>query len=148
MKYKDGNVWKEINIKALDSLPVGTQISYTGSEVPAGWQQANDYSTTEMKTGMKWKDGRPIYRKVIETTSPSSANSWTQIATISNLRDIIKLEGWVYASNERILPIQFSEPNAEIATTVLYNGIEMKVMLSNWCNASCMMIAEYTKTTD
>ena len=37
MKYKDGNVWKEINIKALDSMPIGSIILFAGSTIPTGW---------------------------------------------------------------------------------------------------------------
>lgn len=105
-----------------------------------------EYSTTEVNTHKKWTDGSDIYRKVIETTSPSSTNSWAVIGSISNLDTIINLYGWVKASNKRILPIQFSEPGAEIATTILNGNIEMKVILSNWLNADCYMVAEYTKT--
>ena len=146
-------------IKAKDTTPVmasitdnyststqdGYSCNYVNTELNKKQKMVN-YSTTETDTGIKWTDNRPIYRKVINTTSPSSTGSWVQIATISNLRDIIKLEGWVTARDGRKLPIQFSEPGVEISTTVLNNNIEMKVIESAWTNSSCMMIAEYTTT--
>lgn len=42
MKYKDsqGN-FKEIYVKALDSMPVGSEIDFNGTsaDIPAGWEQ-------------------------------------------------------------------------------------------------------------
>ena len=50
----------------LENLPVGTEVDFTGdvSDIPAGWEQVDDYSTTEVNTGKTWIDGSPIYRKV------------------------------------------------------------------------------------
>jgi hypothetical protein len=136
----DDNVGDLTNLDTTDKSSIVNAIN----EVLDG----DVYSTNEIKTNKVWIDGKPIYRKVIETTSPSSTNSWTVIGSISNLDTIINLYGWVKASNKRILPIQYSEPGAEIATTVLNGNIEMKVILSNWQSATCYMVAEYTKTTD
>lgn len=43
MKYKDslGN-WVDINIRALDSLPVGTELDYDGTDIPVGWEEVED----------------------------------------------------------------------------------------------------------
>ena len=43
MKYRENaqDTWHEINIKALDSMPVGTIVDYDGeaSDIPTGWEQ-------------------------------------------------------------------------------------------------------------
>lgn len=38
MKYKTNGEWKEITIKAVDSLPYGSVVEYAGSDIPAGWE--------------------------------------------------------------------------------------------------------------
>lgn len=34
-----------------DSLPIGTQVVYNGTSIPEGWEEVEDYSTTEIDTG-------------------------------------------------------------------------------------------------
>lgn len=42
MKYNDNGTYKDIYVKAIDTLPVGTEVDYTGSTVPAGWEEVDD----------------------------------------------------------------------------------------------------------
>lgn len=46
LKYKDNNAFTELQIKALDSMPVGTIVEFNGqaSDIPVGWEQVNDPS--------------------------------------------------------------------------------------------------------
>lgn len=46
LKYKDNNSFTELQIKALDSLPVGSEIDFNGQvgDIPAGWEQVSDKS--------------------------------------------------------------------------------------------------------
>ena len=67
MKYNDNGEYKDIYVKAFDTLPVGTEVDYDGSTVPSGWTQVadpNTYSTDEVKIGT-WINGKPLYRKTI-----------------------------------------------------------------------------------
>lgn len=43
MKYKDidGN-WKELSIKASDTLPIGTIVEYDGDTIPSGYEEVED----------------------------------------------------------------------------------------------------------
>ena len=36
MKYNDNGTFKEIHIKALDTLPIGAEIDYDGEIIPNG----------------------------------------------------------------------------------------------------------------
>lgn len=68
MKYKYNNQWKDLTVKAGDTLPIGTIVDYDGTVIPSGYEEVEeteDYSTSETKTGRKWIDEKPIYRKVI-----------------------------------------------------------------------------------
>lgn len=42
MKYRDKNgEWKELYIKAVDTLPIGTEVDFEGEQVPAGWEEVS-----------------------------------------------------------------------------------------------------------
>ena len=105
------------------------------------------YSTNETKTGGMWVNNKPIYRKVIQTSTPSNANTWVSVGSVSNLRDLVNMYGWVIASDDRRLSINHPEPSYEITTTILNNQVEMKVS-NYWTNRSVNITVEYTKTTD
>lgn len=41
MKYNDNGLWKDINIKVADTLPVGTIIPFAGSTLPANYMECD-----------------------------------------------------------------------------------------------------------
>lgn len=75
--YDEGQEqYEEIAIQAIDNMPLGAVIDYSGNDVPVGWEKINDYSTTETNTGKTWTDGSTIYRLVIEITDTNNTNQW------------------------------------------------------------------------
>ena len=93
-----GNL-ESIYVKALDSLPVGSQIEFSGTDIPTGWEQVNDYSTTETDTGELWTDGRHVYTKLIEFGSLPN-NSYKEVNhNIANVDHIWIAEGWAENSS-------------------------------------------------
>lgn len=59
MKYRDSQTgqFKDIKVKAFDSLPIGAQVDYNGEEVPDGWKEVdsvtfvnslNDYKSSNI----------------------------------------------------------------------------------------------------
>ena len=42
MKYNDNGTIKDIVIKAGDTLPVGTVVSYDGETIPSGWEEVTE----------------------------------------------------------------------------------------------------------
>jgi hypothetical protein len=163
MKYRENESepWKELYIKALDSMPVGTQVEYTGKDIPNGWEEVNDYSTTEMDTGKKWIDGKPIYRKVLLASKSdfSSSNHLYAIPTgVSNLENYTHIEARLKRTGDvwNEIPNGFGQATANgWATTIndiLKNSISIQIgdNVYNYLetNDSVMVIIEYTKTTD
>lgn len=150
MKYKYNNQWVDINIKALDSMPVGTQVEFTGDDIPTGWEEVNDYSTTEINTGKKWIDGKPIYRvcKNIGYLPNNGRIVPTFEGLIPSDAVITHLDGIThrYANN-----VHDYRPIAEMVITFLYRPsfyalyVDTNQDLSAW---ECIAIIEYTKTTD
>lgn len=98
-----------------DTLPIGSEMNYTGESVPAGWEEVLDYSTDEIDTGMKWIDGRHIYRKVYHNDSYSQNRSTTA-------------------------DITFSLPNLDIITNVYggskVSGVNSPLPAALWANAN------------
>lgn len=147
-KYKDGNTWTEVTIKALDSMPVGTQVNYTGSDIPVGWQQVNDFSTSEVNTGQKWIDGKPIYRKVINLGLFPN-NSYIEVNTnLTNVK-IIRYDSYAYTSGlgALIKTDQYQNADNNIRTLVYSNKIRITAT-GNFSTWEGYIILEYTKTTD
>lgn len=81
-----------------ETLPVGSTIEYTGTvqDIPDGWEEVNDYSTTEIDTGKKWIDGSIIYRKVISVNNQRVASDETIPHGISNMGTLISIKGTFY----------------------------------------------------
>ena len=147
MKYKYNGEWVDLSIKALDSMPVGTQVEYTGTDIPNGWEQVNDYSTTEIDTGKKWIDGKPIYRKVINDTTSSSSDQ-TMLSTITNLDYCISIKGILVDSGYSIVIPSYVNSN-NYTNCAMTDGKKPYLSVSNGYRSKAFtLIIEYTKTTD
>lgn len=83
-----------VYVKALDSMPVGTEVDFDGSasDIPTGWEETPYYSTTqEVKTGKKWIDGSDIYVKCFS----GNVGSGTAVNfTINNVAKLIDYGGF------------------------------------------------------
>lgn len=106
-----------------------------------------DCTTTEKKTGATWIDGKPIYRKVITTTSPSSTSAVTYNLGITNPDTVINV---IVMIDSRI-----TSPFYATSTNLSYWYLESNrtqmgftVKDSSWFSKPVHIIIEYTKTTD
>lgn len=89
-----------------------------------------------------WTDNKPIYRKVV-SGQVSTANTWTTIATISNINILIDVKGTVggYLS----VPVYIS---SSFNVAVQKNNNEIQVRTAGYTNNDVVLAIEYTKTTD
>lgn len=134
-----------------DSLPVGTIVEYDGNDVPSGFELVEDkgevYSTEEVRIGT-WL-GKPLYRKVINSTLADKINTLKTLATINGFDTIVDFKGYFtdgsyhytipFAYNGEDIMIIFDKKNSAIKEQHNYNGANSLTMYA---------IAEYTKTTD
>ena len=108
------------------------------------------YSTEETKIGT-WIDGKPLYRKVLSLTTPSTTNS-TKIANFDKTFIIKNYYGNVFISaSNQLLPINFYFTDVyKIATYVVNNSgeIYMKIGSEAYRYQQATLTIEYTKTTD
>lgn len=144
MKARNPNTeqLEKVYVKALDSLPVGSQIEFSGTDIPTGWEQVNDYSTTEMKTGKKWIDGKDIYRRVFTGNAGSTDTSF---GTISNFDKITMLDGMCYVSaSSQWFPIS---TQGGFTCQVRSGTVYVRTSLAGWEGQPVNLVVEYTKSS-
>ena len=112
-------------------------------------EEINTYSTTEKVVGM-WADGKPLYRIVLNATTPTTGDSSiTIVSTLpSNIDNVTKLDGMILDQSARFPLNAYFSSTYYIAT--FYDpsvGINCKVG-SNLTSRTCVVVIEYTKTTD
>lgn len=110
----------------------------------------NEYSTTEQTIGT-WIDGKPIYRKVYQFTTPSTENSWESMGqTGANIETVVDFRGTVLDTGiRRYNSINFGEGSYYIHTAVdAGNNRPISMIQKGWSSLPCVIIIEYTKTTD
>lgn len=107
------------------------------------------YSTTETFTGNYWVDGKKIYRRCVETTSPSSVDTVQTVYTFSGLSidKVIKLDGSV--QTEGTSPLNEALASDLVATWIRARTsnttIGMYVHNSAYTSKTVILILEYTK---
>ena len=149
MKYKYNNQWKDLTVKAGDTLPIGTIVDYDGTAIPTGYEEVEeteDYSTSETNTGKKWIDGKPIYRKVISIPS-FSANTITVDTGLTTIEEIVNFGGSYsrtgYTRRYSIDNTYMAEWDINLTT-----GVIDLATANQYVTFNGYIILEYTKTTD
>ena len=105
---------------------------------------SNSYSTNEIKTGGKWIDGKPIYRKVVDIGTLPSKGIKMVLHNIQNLNKVLEAKlvagdganNLVCNSGSLEIQVRISRENVTVMTN------------NNYFGYSGYAILEYTKTTD
>lgn len=108
-----------------------------------------DYSTTEIKTGAKWIDGRAIYKKTINTGTLPNATMTHIPHGISGISAVIKFEGWATDGSTSWVPLPLVSSDASYDVEVAATTTE--VTLSSTQNrsgySSSYVTIYYTKSS-
>lgn len=109
----------------------------------------SDYSTTEKKTGATWIDGKPIYRRVISGTTPSTSD-YTQILSLSGIAFVISSEGYVFDGSSTSYCLNWYISATNFFSTIVKNdSVYVTMGASTGLKSKSIYIAiEYTKITD
>lgn len=100
------------------------------------------YSIEEKVIGT-WIDGKPIYEKVFEIGSKSSAYTFT----IENLDKIIDYTGnCIISDYSRIIPFVQPQYNNYVIINDYKDGVVN--LATNLTYTDCVLVIQYTKTTD
>ena len=110
---------------------------------------SNSYSTDEVKTGGKWIDGKPIYRKTISCGAlPNNAIKHVALG-INNLRMIISSSGFATDNLTLYMPIPVSFPDGVSASFyITKKDIVLNTTTDYTYYSDTYITLEYTKTTD
>lgn len=109
----------------------------------------NIYSLEETVVG-RWIDGRPLYRKTIQTTSPSSLNVSTGVLELPMDHAVKKTYGHLFTINNDEIFFNFYNNSTDYAFVLVLstNMLSIKIGHANYMKRPCVITIEYTKTTD
>ena len=124
----------------------------TSSKIDWSTVSYYNYSTSEQIIGT-WIDGKPLYRRVYDATSPSSIDTTTTVLTLDNsVGTMIKLYGMLYNTSVPLsvpLPSVLSNDNYfRLTFNPTTKEVQMGLHNSSYTSCNCKIIAEYTKNTD
>jgi len=141
-----------VNIETIYADTPGT------ATTPAASVQASDivwstmpfnYSTTEVDTGCTWIDGSHIYRKTVDVSSFPNATSKAVAHSISNLNNVVRVEGFAKDSSGVRITLPFASA-ANIADQIAIRVETSNIVIITGINRSGFsgyVTLWYTKTS-
>ena len=112
-------------------------------------QYCDTYSTDEKIVG-RWVDGKPLYRKSYEVTTPPTLNSSTVLFTYSSDMEIQDIDGCILAPDENI-PVNFYYATDNYASCWSnHKNKQIKIIVGNsaYTSRPAIITILYTKTID
>lgn len=105
------------------------------------------YSTSEQNTGVKWIDGKEIYRKVFVFENVAASTAAQQAHNITGLDKTVKLYG-VAITDTSTRPLPYVDDAADYQRNIYVN--DTNVGINGYTHSAAISIAyvvmEYTKT--
>lgn len=128
----------------VDVVQDGNMSAVTSNAVA----DAISYSTTEQKTGGKWIDGKPIYRRVVSCGALPNNTAKSVAHNIANIEWIVKYNGMASNGNEWLqLPASYYS-DAAIGLSANDTYITLRPYSNRTAYTTTLVTIEYTKTTD
>lgn len=114
----------------------------------SGGTSEDIYSTEEVRIG-RWIDGKPLYRKVINATTPSTKDSWSSVAPPIKNAIVVMFHSYITNAYNEIFDTVFTGPAGSILLKYSNaTGSLFYTQNSDFINRPIILILEYTKTTD
>lgn len=135
-----GTVTSDINDTNDNAVPNAKTVKDYVEEV---------YSTDEVKTNKIWIDGKPIYRRVINSTCPSNSSTWTTISSNLNADEILSYTGYVeFSASEHKLLANGTSQFTYFQLNKTSHELQIATIDDGFFGKPIKVIIEYTKTTD
>lgn len=133
----------------LGGVKVGTRLSIADGVLSAD-SQLVDYSTDEVDTGVKWIDGKTIYRKVYDVDLLPDSTTKEVSSGLTNITPI-KISGITYGTDEPTSVPVVAWSTSPVLCYFGYNTVSNKIIIisnSNFGTAGmkAYVVLEYTKT--
>lgn len=137
---------------ATDGVKVLTATTTSGETVKS-WEEPEsgggvDYSTTEQDLGVKWIDGKEIYRKVVDFGALPN-NTVKSVASGLTGETIVKMYG-IAKSGTDFSPLPSTATNVIYTITLSYNATDHEINIytaTDMSSYSADIVLEYTKAT-
>ena len=132
----------------VDVVQDGNMHAVTSNAVADGLS----YSIDEVKTGGKWIDGKPIYRKVINFGA--LPNATTKVVSFDNINadTFVNIEGIVMDNSGSVITIPYaSVSDSTWSIAIFINSSSVSISTGTVDRSEytkCYVTIEYTKTTD
>ena len=140
-----------VYIKATSGLAENQQENVL-NDVKGYVDSSNSYSTNEVKTGGKWIDGKPIYRKVVNFGALPNATIKEVSFDNINADTFVKIEGIAMNNSGSAVTIPFADTSAATQSITIFINSSSVSINTGATNRSdytkCYITIEYTKTTD
>lgn len=124
-------------------------LPYMGGNYVFNTLGTKDYYSEDEKVIGVWTDGKPVYRKVYNITTPSSANTNTVLFNIGSEIEIKNMYGHIIAPAGGVRPVPWNYSGASITIFadpgVFYMNVNDN---ANVKGRPGQIVLEYTKTTD
>ena len=133
------NIDTKLNTKQ-EKLTAGTGIEITGTNIINNLNA--NYSTEEQVIG-KWIDGKPLYRKTIETIVNNQNQAVSLDFSIDKLK---KVEGGL-DNGDQLIPFGF-DADTNYCRVFIQKGNKTLYCMNSWGRGTLYITLEYTKTTD
>ena len=133
---------------ALPYEPYIVPSIYVDNEEIYSKDNIEQYSTSEIRIGT-WVDGKPLYRKVFTITNLTSSN--TNLVDVSGLSiDFAKISGTIITSTGAKFPINLYDSASNYSVIIISDSgyIRGRGAIGSGTLSKCIIILEYTKTTD
>lgn len=136
-----------VYIKATSGLAENQQENVL-NDVKEYVDSSNSYSTDEVKTGGKWIDGKPIYRKTIDCGALPNTSYKNVNHNITNLDYAIDWYGAARGGTYRMLLPNASNNTANAVEVYIDNDYIVIMAGGDRSGYNGYVTVEYTKTTD
>lgn len=132
---------------SVDTVTSGNMHSVTSNAV----SQSLSYSTEEVNTGAVWIDGKPIYKKTINTGALPNATSKSVNHNISNLDYVVLIFGVASVPSGNKIPLPYIDQAIPTYSLTLYTtmtSVNMQTSTNRSQYSKSYVTLFYTKTTD
>lgn len=108
----------------------------------------SSYSTSEVDTGFTWIDGKHIYKKTINFGTLPNNTTKNVAHGITNIGNVIKIEGWTYASSQGWFPLPFASTGSyPIEVKATATNVVIVTTIDRSSIGTCYITLYYTKTS-
>lgn len=130
-----------------DNIPEGMIVNITDDYVEPITCNPTVYSDEESVVGTWF--GKPLYRKVVMTTTPNAIKSFKQIVNLPSECVIRKYDAIFRMADGSAFPINYHYSGTQWSIAkIVGSTIQQDIEYDSWKNLPCEVTVEYTKTTD